>query len=81
MSDLSARDFQQVQYEFAAHLRNPEINAAPEAIEDRRMQIYRDLIYNNIESFLASGFPILRSLMDDQRWHEIARDFIHRHQS
>ncbi|MEZ5529016.1 MAG: putative DNA-binding domain-containing protein [Porticoccaceae bacterium] len=81
MSDLSGRDFQQAQYEFAAHLRNPDRNASPPGLEDRRLKIYRELIYNNIESFLSSGFPILRSLIDDKRWHEIARDFVERHQS
>ena len=73
--------FQKTQYDFAAHLRDPELNIVPEGIEDRRMKIYRDLVYNNIESFISSGFPILRSLIDDQPWHEMIRDFVSRHQS
>ncbi len=81
MSDLSAKDFQQTQYEFAAHLRDPDVHAAPVDVEDRRMKIYRELVYNNIESFLASGFPILRSLIADEHWHQMVRDFICRHQS
>ncbi len=81
MCDLSAKDFQQTQYEFAAHLRDPDIHPAPTDIEDRRMKIYRELVYNNIESFLSSGFPILRSLIEDAPWHQLVRDFISRHQS
>lgn len=81
MSDLSARDFQQTQYEFAAHLRDPQGSGAPADIEDRRMKIYRELIYNNIESFLSSGFPVLHSLISDDHWHAMVRDFIRRHQS
>lgn len=73
--------FQRTQYQFAAHLRHPELNPAPEGIEDRRMAIYRDLFYNNIEGFIASGFPILRSLIDDEPWQQLVRDFIHRHHS
>lgn len=73
--------FQKTQYDFAAHLRDPELNIVPEGIEDRRMKIYRDLVYNNIESFISSGFPILRSLIDDEPWHEMIRDFVSRHQS
>lgn len=43
------------------------------------MGIYRELIYNNIESFLSSGFPILRSLLDDDQWRRLVRDFIRLH--
>lgn len=76
-----AKAFQRIQYQFAAHLRDPEQNAAPAEIEDRRIGIYRELIYNNIESFIASGFPVLRTIYSDQDWHAMVRDFIRRHQS
>lgn len=80
MTDTAQRPaFQQMQYAFAAHLRDPQQNPAPKGIEDRRMQIYRELFYNNVESFLASGFPVLRSLMQDPDWHAMARDFFGRH--
>tara|TARA_R110002074_G_scaffold171028_3_gene333372 strand:- start:858 stop:1634 length:777 start_codon:yes stop_codon:yes gene_type:complete len=80
--DLEAvASFQKTQYAFASHLRDPQVNPAPEGIEDRRMKIYRDLVYNNIESFISSGFPILRSLMNDDCWHKMVRDFVSHHQS
>ena len=81
MSGGPGEHFQTVQREFAAHMRDPANVAPPGKIEDRRLQIYRDLIYNNIEGFLSSGFPIIRSLYSDERWHQIVRDFICRHQS
>ena len=77
---LSKR-FQQVQHDFAAHLRAPQEVPAPAEIEARRMDIYRDLIYNNIESFIASGFPVVRSLYADEPWHRMVRDFVQRHAS
>ena len=49
-------------YEFAAHIRDPENKPAPENIEDRRMGIYRDLFFNNIEGFLSGTFPVLKRL-------------------
>ncbi|MGQ0621774.1 MAG: HvfC family RiPP maturation protein [Panacagrimonas sp.] len=73
--------FQQVQYRFAAHIRDPERNPAPEGIEDRRLQIYRELFYNNVESFLANAFPVIRKLSTDQVWYARVRDFYSRHQS
>jgi len=73
--------FQKTQYDFAAHLRDPDLNPVPTDMEDRRMKIYRDLVYNNIETFISSGFPILRSVIADETWHEMIRDFVSHHQS
>ena len=64
-----------------AHLRNPEHNAAPSGLEDRRLQIYRDLIYNNVEGFIRGGFPILRSILSDELWQPLVRGFLDQHQS
>ncbi|AMX03213.1 HvfC family RiPP maturation protein [Microbulbifer thermotolerans] len=82
------RHFQSLQRAFAAHLRAPDACVAPEGIEDRRMGIYRDLIYNNIESFIADGFPVLRSVyregggaVGDEHWHAMVRDFVRHHAS
>ncbi len=64
---------------FTSHVRDPQNCPAPEGIEDRRMAIYRELIYNNIEGFLSSGFPVLRSLLDAPQWHRLVRNFIRLH--
>ncbi len=72
-------EFISKQLEFAAHIRNPAVNQIPDDVEDRRMGIYRELFYNNVEGFISSGFPILRELFDDKRWHAMVRDFFSRH--
>ncbi len=74
-------DFKQAQYTFTAHLRDPEKNPAPKGIEDRRMNIYRNLLYNNIEGFLAKGFPVIRRIYNDNDWHTMVRDFFSHHKS
>lgn len=73
--------FQLTQLALTAHVREPSINAAPAGIEDRRLNIYRELLYKNIEGFISSGFPIVRKLYSDERWHSMVRDFMHRHES
>ena len=78
---MPAEDFKQVQYQFTAHLRDPEKNPAPSEIEDRRMEIYRGLLYRNVQGFLASGFPVTRKLYNDEDWHKMVRDFFSNHQS
>lgn len=77
---MSTPAFKKHQYEFTAHIRNPQANDRPEGIEDRRMGIYRELLYNNVEGFIASGFPVLRDIYNDEDWHEMVRDFFANHQ-
>ncbi len=72
-------EFISKQLEFAAHIRNPDIHSKPDDVEDRRMGIYRELFYNNVEGFISSGFPVLRDLTDDKTWHAMVRDFFSRH--
>ena len=69
-------DFQARQYEFAAHIRDPQHVAAPEGIEDRRMAIYRDLFFNNLKSLLSNMFPVLKKLHAPEDWARLIRQFM-----
>lgn len=73
-------DFRGLQRRFAAHLRDPAANSFP-GVEDRRLQIYRELFYNNVAECLASAFPVLRRISPDAVWHARVRDFYARHRS
>lgn len=69
------------QFAFAAHLRDPSAHPAPPGIEDRRLAIYRDLFFNNIEGLLAGNFPVIRKTLDDDAWRTLVRAFYARHRS
>lgn len=73
------KTFQQTQLEFTRYLRSPENSPAPAGVETRRLHIYRDLIYNNIENFIANVFPVTRSILNDESWHGLIRGFIAEH--
>ena len=79
--DSRRPDFREIQYQFTRHIRDPEHAPAPEGIEDRRMQIYRDLLFNNVENFLANGFPVLRKILNDEKWQAMTRDYFKNHQA
>ncbi len=68
------------QYEFTAHLRDPEHCPAPHGVEDRRMEIYRDLVFCNVEMFLSANFPVIRTLYDADAWNALTRSFLREHQ-
>lgn len=69
-------DFQDKQYEFAAHIRDPQNVAAPADIEERRMRVYRELFFNNLRSLLSNMFPVLKKLHSKDDWSRIIRQFM-----
>lgn len=68
-----------MQTAFASHIRDPDAFDAPGDVEDRRMKIYRDLFFNNIQSLLSSNFPVLRTLYAEEDWLRLVRDFYAEH--
>jgi len=73
--------FTQAQYEFAAHIRDPESNPKPADVEARRMKIYNELFFNNVEDFIANTYPVLKSIMPEDEWQKMIRDYFSNHLS
>lgn len=67
------------QLSMARYLRNPGQYPPPAGVESRRMKIYERLVYNNIEGFISGGFPVLRTLYEDDAWHLLVRAFVDQH--
>lgn len=67
------------QFAFAAHIRDPGHAPAPPDIEDRRLRIYRELFYSNIENLLSGSFPVIRRILADAAWDAVVRDFYREH--
>ncbi len=78
-NSASRPDFIRAQYAFAGHIRDPERQAPPPGLDDRRMAVYRELFFNNIESFLDGNFPVLRGIVADAPWEAMVRDFLIKH--
>jgi hypothetical protein len=50
-------------------------------LEDRRVAIYRDLVFANLDALLAGGFPVIRRLLGDDAWAALVRAFLRDHRS
>ena len=74
-------EFQRKQYEFAAHIRDPDHAPAPEGVEDRRMGVYRNLFFNNLRNLLGGMFPVIRKIVSDDKWARLIRLFMQRHRA
>ncbi|MBB1323046.1 MULTISPECIES: putative DNA-binding domain-containing protein [Shewanella] len=70
--------FMQVQQQFMDYIRDPSL-PLPEGIEPRRMNIYRELFFNNISGFVSSAFPVLNSLYQDEQWQALVQKFFRSH--
>jgi uncharacterized protein len=82
MKTPSARpEFQRYQLAFTAHIRDPKAHPRPAGVEARRMKVYTELLYNNIESFLLACFPVLRKVLGARKWAKLVRAFFSTHRS
>ncbi len=63
----------------AAHIRDPQRVPPPPGIEERRLKIYRELFFNNVEGMLAGNFPVLRRIYGDDGWPTLIRAFYRDH--
>jgi hypothetical protein len=71
--------FQDRQCAFASYIRNPKTCAIPDDVNAERIAVYSELFFNNIDGFLASCFPVLKTLLDDNQWRQLTRDFFATH--
>jgi len=58
-------------------VRDPQLPADP--FPARRLQIYRDLVFNNIDGFLRGTFPVLHKLLPPESWQQLTHDFVREH--
>lgn len=65
----------------ALHVRDPGAHPGPPGIEARRLKIYGDLVYNNLDGLLAGNFPIIRQTLGDAGWRALLQGFLARHRS
>ena len=73
--------FMQTQFAFASAIRDPQHAKAPADVPPRRLAVYQELIYTNIEDFISNAFPVLRRITSDDNWHALVRDFIIEHRA
>lgn len=66
--------FQQVQRLFCDWIRRPEQDLSV-SVERARMQVYRDLLFNNMCDFVDRVYPVARSLLPEQTWQQLKADF------
>ncbi|TDR48519.1 hypothetical protein DFR29_101139 [Tahibacter aquaticus] len=77
----SPAELHALQRDFADCIRQPQRQDLPPGVDPRRMQVYRDLFYNNVEGLLSNNFPVIRSLYDTADWHGLITEFLRDHRA
>jgi uncharacterized protein len=63
-----------------AHIRDVR-QSPPPNIEPRRLAVYRDLFYSNLDGLFSSNFPVLKKILGAQQWQSLINDFLREHQA
>ena len=75
--------FKCVQEQFVKAIKEPSSFQSDCADQRRRMQIYQSLFFNNINNFVSTGFPVLKSVVttlhNEAAWDKLVRDFFITH--
>ena len=58
------------------YLRDPEHEAPPADMNSARVNVYRDLVFNNVSQLLGSTFPVLIRIIGQERWRTLIRGFL-----
>ncbi len=66
---------QNFQDHYSRYLRAPAKSTVIGDIPARRSQVYEELLFKNVCGFLDRCFPVARSLLDENRWRQLNRDF------
>jgi uncharacterized protein len=73
--------FTDYQAAFAARIRDPKQAARPPGAAAKRMRVYEELLFNNLEGFLLSAYPVTRKLLGKRLWRQTVRRFFVEHRS
>lgn len=74
-----AETLQAQQLRMSRHIRDPQANPPPPGLEARRLAVYRQLFFGNLQSLLAGSFPVLHACLGSGGWRELIEDFYARH--
>jgi len=70
-----AETLREQQLRMTRYIRDPQANEPPPGIEARRLAVYRQLFFGNLQSLLAGNFPVLHASLPSKQWQALTEDF------
>ncbi|HEU4707762.1 MAG TPA: putative DNA-binding domain-containing protein [Methylophilaceae bacterium] len=78
---MTLPEFQRYQLQFTRHIRNPGGAARPDKVSAKRMRVYTEIVFNNLESSVAACFPVAKKVLGIRSWTKLVRKFFIEHES
>ena len=72
-------NFQQYQQAFTAYIRDPIGQPRPKNVAIKGMNVYKEIIFNNLFESVTACFPVARKVMGERAWLSLIREFFRVH--
>jgi len=73
--------FQQFQLAFTAHIRDPVHQPRPKNVLAERMDVYKEIVFNNLFESVSACFPVAQKVIGKRTWLKLIRGFFREHSS
>lgn len=67
--------FQAFQERFAARIRDPAAQPCPRGVDEKRMSVYEDLLFSNLEGIIGACYPVTQQILAQDEWQALVRRF------
>lgn len=71
--------FQQYQRAFTAHIRDPLNQPRPKNVVAKRMDVYTEIVFNNLFESVSACFPVAQKVIGKRAWQKLIRGFFSDH--
>jgi uncharacterized protein len=71
--------FQQYQRAFTAHIRDPLNQPRPKNVVAKRMDVYTEIVFNNLFESVSACFPVAQKVIGKRAWLKLIRSFFRKH--
>ena len=72
-------NFQQYQQAFTAYIRDPIGQPRPKNVSAKGMNIYKEIVFNNLFESVSACFPVARKVMGKRAWLSLIRKYFRVH--
>lgn len=71
--------FQRYQQEFCAHIRDPLQQPRPKNVPAQRMEVYEEIVFNNLFESISACFPVAQKVLGIRAWLKLTQAFLREH--
>ena len=73
--------FQKYQLAFTSHIRDPLNQPRPKSVKIRGMNVYKEIVFNNLFESVSACFPVAQKVIGKRAWLKLIRGFFREHSS